>query len=358
MSSNNPNNRPLKGRGATNSHDSRFNEHQRVAVDDGWHQDIEHAERQHKTHVDLETVKTIISTNQSPDVPFEQSINPYRGCEHGCIYCFARPTHAYLNLSPGLDFETQLTAKHNAASQLRQQLLAKNYQCKLINLGANTDPYQPIERQYTITRDILTTFNELNHPCTIITKSALIERDIDILTELAQKNLVQVNLSFTTLQSDLSRRLEPRASSPKRRLQTITALREANIPVNILLAPIIPVLTDPELETILQSVAQAGAQSANFILLRLPREVKQLFIDWLHQHYPDMAQHVINQIQDTRQGQYNDTRFEHRGRGEGVIADMIAQRFRLARQKYQLDQNLPALDHSLFHPHPTQISLF
>lgn len=347
-----------KGRGAVSQRDSRFSQQQREQFDDGWFEDIEQIERVQKTQVRDENCKSIISRNQSPDVPFDQSINPYRGCEHGCIYCFARPTHAYLDLSPGLDFETKLTAKRNAAEILRKQLLAPNYICKPITIGANTDGYQPIERHYEITRDILLVLQELNHPCSIITKSALIERDLDIISAMAAKNLIQVNLSFTTLKPTLSRQLEPRASSPIRRLKTITTLREAGIPVHVLLAPIIPVLTDPELESILKAVSDAGAQSADYILLRLPHELVALFTEWLQLHYPDMANHVMQQIQQTRQGKDYDAHFGQRNSGTGVMADLISQRFRLAQRKHQLSSNSHAHNTTLFQPHPVQIDLF
>ena len=348
----------IKGRGAISQRDSRYNQQHREQFDDGWHQYSEQIECSQATQVSFETPKTIISRNQSPDVPFEQSINPYRGCEHGCIYCFARPSHAYLDLSPGLDFETKLTAKRHAAHILRKQLLAPNYQCKPIALGANTDPYQPIERRYHITRDILLVLQEFNHPCIITTKSALVERDLDLISAMADKNLIHVNLSFTTLDPTLSRYLEPRASSPKRRLQTIATLKQANIPVNILLAPVIPVLTDPEMETILQAVSESGADSANYILLRLPLELVDLFAEWLHHHYPDKARHVLQQIQQTRQGKYNDSSFEHRASGKGVMAEIIHQRFNLASKKANLSQPLPALNSDLFQPHPVKIDLF
>ena len=344
-----------KGRGTLSQPDDRFSELTRHTVDDGWF--IEQQDSI-KTTTRLETAKTIIATNTSPDVPFEQSINAYRGCEHGCIYCFARPTHAYLGLSPGLDFETKLTAKTNAPELLRQQLQSKNYQCKPITLGANTDPYQPIERQHQLTRQLLQLFNEFNHPCSITTKSSLIERDIDLIAEMAGKGLVNVNLSFTTLDSELSRKLEPRATAPQRRLQTISTLSDTNIPVAVLLAPVIPVLTDPEMESILNAVKQAGALAANYILLRLPLEVTELFIEWLNHYYPDMADHVINQIKSTRAGKTNDARFTSRQQGQGSTAEMIAQRFKLSHQKLGLMSNLKPLNEQLFTPHPNQLNLF
>ena len=348
----------IKGRGAVSQRDSRFSDLQREQFDDGWYQDYEQSQRSHKTEVYLETPKTIISRNRSPDVPFEQSINPYRGCEHGCIYCFARPSHAYLDLSPGLDFETKLTAKMHTADILRKQLLAPNYQCKPVALGANTDPYQPIERHYTITRELLLTLQEFDHPCTITTKSSLVERDLDIISDMAKKQLIHINLSFTTMDTTLSRNLEPRATSPLRRLKTITRLKQAGVPVNILLAPVIPVLTDPEMETILQAVAKAGADTVSYILLRLPLELVALFTEWLQQHYPDKANHVIQQIQQTRQCKHNDASFEHRASGQGHIADMISQRFKLASQKNHLSQSPNTLNCELFQPHPVQINLF
>lgn len=350
--------KPIKGRGTSNRYANRYSEQHREQWFDDWFQDIEQCQPNPQTEVRQETVKSILSHNQSPDVPFEQSLNAYRGCEHGCIYCFARPSHAYLDLSPGLDFETKLTAKHNAVEILEKQLTAKNYQCKPISLGANTDPYQPIERRYQITRQILTLLNQLNHPCTITTKSSLIERDLDLISELAEKNLIHVNLSFTTLDATLSRKLEPRATSPQRRLQTIQKLTEHNIPVNILLAPVIPVLTDNEMETILTEVAQAGAWSANYILLRLPLELVTLFTEWLNTHYPDKAQHVLHQIQDVRQGKYNDASFQRRTSGQGPIADLIRQRFKLSIKNNQLTRPLPELTTQLFQPHPKQLDLF
>lgn len=347
---------PLKGRGAISSDDSRYSELQRENVDDGWQIEAEYQPL--KTSVSIESPKTIISRNQSPDLPFEQSINPYRGCEHGCIYCYARPSHAYLGLSPGLDFETQLVAKPNAAELLRQELQARNYQCSPISLGANTDPYQPIERQYQITRQIIEVLAEFNHPCSIITKSALVERDIDLLAPMAEKNLVRVNLSITTLDNELCRKLEPRASAPQRRLQAITNLKQAGIPVNVLVAPVIPVLTDTELESIVQAAAQAGAEVADYILVRLPREVTPLFEEWLQQHAPAKAEHVLSHIRESRNGKTNDARFGHRLRGEGIYADMIAKRFQLALRKFNLGSQSPPLCRDLFQPHPKQLDLF
>lgn len=345
----------IKGRGTADKIDGRYNTYQRELVEDGWFQEPENPP---KTSVEIETPKTIITRNQSPDLPFSQSINPYRGCEHGCIYCYARPSHAYLGLSPGLDFETKLTAKPNAAKLLKQELAAKNYQCSPISLGANTDPYQPIERDYQITRQILQVLNDSRHPCHIVTKSAMIERDIDILQQMASHNLVRVHISVTTLDPALSRILEPRASSPKRRLQTIQTLRAAGIEVTVLIAPVIPVLTDAELENIVKAVLEAGALDVHYILLRLPLEVSPLFESWLHTHRPDQAQHILNRIHDLRGGKNNDPRFGHRLRGEGIFADLLAQRFRNICKKLNLKTTLSPLRCDLFHSPSSQMSLF
>jgi DNA repair photolyase len=349
-------NSAIKGRGTSDNQNSRYSEFQREAVDDGWLND--ETEPAPRTEISIETPRHIITRNQSPDLPFSQSINPYRGCEHGCPYCFARPTHAYLGLSPGLDFETRLTAKPDAAFLLKKELQATNYVCSPIALGTNTDPYQPIERQYQITREILQLLEQHQHPCTIVTKSALVERDIDILSRMAEKQLIEVSLSVTTLDKTLARKLEPRASSPQRRLQTIEALTEAGIPVSVLVAPVIPVLTDTELEAILQACSDSGALSAGYILLRLPLEVSDLFEDWLHSHYPDMAEHVMARVRDSRDGKTNDPRFGHRFRGHGFYADMIQQRFRAATKKLGLNQRRHTLNCEIFTPHPEQMSLF
>lgn len=347
---------PRKGRGAQSKPDGRYNAETHETTDDGW-EPYEH-EPDPRTAVTIESARTIIARNRSPDIPFEQSINPYRGCEHGCIYCYARPTHAYLGLSPGLDFETRLSAKPDAAELLRRELSARAYRCSPIALGANTDPYQPVERRYRITRQILEVLSELDHPCTITTKSALVERDIEILAPMAAKGLVQVNISITTLKPELARTLEPRASSPQRRLQAITKLREAGISASTMVAPVIPVLTDPELETILKAAADHGAETAEYILLRLPLEVAGLFEEWLHTHVPGQANHILNRIRDSRGGRSNDPRFGHRLRGEGFYADMIAQRFRIAVRRLGLDKPLKRLETGLFRPGPIQMDLF
>lgn len=344
-----------KGRGTINDIDGRFNEFQRTEIDDGWFHD-ELAST--PTVISVENPRSIISNNQSPDVPFQQSINPYRGCEHGCIYCYARPSHAYLGLSPGIDFETKLTIKPDAADLLRAELMAKNYHCSTLSLGANTDPYQPIERDYKITRDILKVMLEFNHPVNIVTKSSLIERDIDILKQLAEKQLVNVQLSITTLDKILARKLEPRASSPQRRLQTINTLRDNGIPASVLIAPVIPVLTDTELENIIDACVKAGAESIEYIFVRLPREVSPLFSDWLQTHYPDKAEHVMNRIKDSRNGKTNDPRFGYRLEGQGLYAEMIKKRFNVAIKKYQLNPSSSVLRTDLFHKPTKQMNLF
>ncbi|MCX8048284.1 MAG: PA0069 family radical SAM protein [Methylohalobius sp.] len=345
-----------KGRGAVSNPDSRYNATHHEPIDgisENW--DSKSAPR---TEVSLETPRTIISRNRSPDLPFDQSLNPYRGCEHGCIYCYARPTHAYLNLSPGLDFETKLTAKPEAAKLLRSELQAPGYRCSPIALGSNTDPYQPIERRYRITRQILEVLCEFNHPLTITTKSSLVERDLDILAPMAQKGLVQVYISLTTLQPELARTLEPRATAPHRRLETIANLREARVPVGVLVAPVIPVLTEAELESILKAASAAGAQTAGYVLLRLPQEVALLFEEWLNTHFPHQAKHVLSRIRAVRKGEWDDPRFGYRMRGEGVFADLIGQRFRLAARRLKLDQPLPPLEVERFRSHPQQLELF
>ena len=283
----------IKGRGSRSNPEGRFEKTTHEAVDDGWYHDGEPAAPP-RTQVSEERARQIINRNASPDVPFDASINPYRGCEHGCAYCYARPSHAYLNLSPGLDFETRLFAKTNAADILRAELGKRGYICSAINLGANTDCYQPVEKRYRITRQILEVLSECHHPCTLITKNALIERDIDLLASLAERRLVHVFLSVTSLDNRLSSRLEPRASAPHRRIQTIAALSAAGIPTSVNVAPIIPALTDRWIEAIVEQAAAAGAVSAGYTVLRLPWELKQLWEDWLESHYPERKQHVLN----------------------------------------------------------------
>jgi len=324
-------NRParIKGRGAGSNHEGRFEALAKTIEDDGWYRE-EEAPRRPPTQVTIERARTIISHNESPDIPFKQSINPYRGCEHGCIYCYARPSHAYLNLSPGLDFETRLFAKTNAAERLRAELGKRGYQCSPINLGANTDPYQPIEREHRITRQLIEVLAEHRHPLTIVTKNALVERDIDLLAPMARDHLVHVFISVTSLDNRLASTLEPRASAPHRRLQAIANLNAAGVPCGVLVAPIIPAVTDCFLEQILERAAGAGARHAGYTVIRLPHELKELFREWLTLHVPDRVDHVMSLIQQMRGGKDNDSRCGTRMRGEGVFADLLRQRFQLA----------------------------
>ena len=288
--------------------------------------------------------RSIISRNQSPDVPFDQSINPYQGCEHGCIYCYARPSHAWLDLSPGLDFETQIFAKSNAAQLLRAELARPGDRPRLIALGANTDPYQPVERKRGLTRAILEVLAECRHPVGITTKSALVERDLDLLVPMAAQGLVRVYLSVGTLRSDLSRILEPRASAPLRRIEALRRLNSAGVPAGVIVAPVIPAINDNELEQVLEAAANAGTQSAHYVLLRLPLEVRELFLAWLQQHFPQRASHVMSVVRQMRGGRDNDAQFGHRMRGTGQFADLLAQRFRLAVRRLGLNAVRAELD--------------
>ena len=336
----------IKGRGAVTNANGRFESYSHESFDDGWeglpHERSEcfgyipEDESRPKTEVQRDASRSILVYNESPDLPFDRSINPYRGCEHGCVYCFARPSHAYLGLSPGLDFETRLFSKPNAAALLETALRKASYECQPIALGVNTDAYQPIERKLGVTRSVLEVLQQFHHPVSIITKSAMIERDIDILREMAEDDLVSVYASITTLDAELARKMEPRAAAPHRRLQSIRTLAEAGIPVSVLVAPVIPVLTDPELDSILAATKDAGARSAGYILLRLPLEVSELFQQWLHTHYPLKAEHVMTRVRDTRGGKDYDSRFGERFRGTGAFADIIAQRFKLACKKLDL----------------------
>jgi len=330
-------NHAYRGRGSTISPDNRYSNYQREAFDDGW--EGEAPPNKITTQLMIDKAKTVITYNQSPDVPFDRSINPYRGCEHGCVYCFARPTHAYLDLSPGLDFESKLFYKSNAAEKLRDELAHKNYHPAPIALGVNTDAYQPVERKLEITRDILRVLIKQRHPLHITTKSSLIERDIDLLAEGASKQIVHVNISLTTLDHKLSRRMEPRAASPKRRLETIKRLTDAGIPVSVFVAPLIPVLNDHELEAILNIARKQGAVDAVYILLRLPHELDSIFNDWLLTHEPLKAEHIMNRIRDMRGGKSNDTTFANRMTGTGVFADLIKQRFNVARKKLNFSRS-------------------
>ncbi|PAV25732.1 radical SAM protein [Tamilnaduibacter salinus] len=297
--------------------------------DDGWYQDPDDqlSPDSLATQVIDESVRSIISRNQSPDVPFDQSINPYRGCEHGCVYCFARPTHAYWDMSPGLDFETRLIAKPNAARRLRESLDHPDYQVSPIALGVNTDAYQPLEKQRGITREVLEVLRDYHHPVSIITKGQLILRDRDILADMAAEGLCSVRVSLTTMDSDLKRRLEPRTAGPKARLKILRSLSEAGVPTGIILGPVIPFINDHEIERLLEAAAEAGATRASWIMLRLPLELTDLFTDWLERHFPDRKDHVLNRIRDLRSGKTNDARFGTRMTGQGLYADLIRQRF-------------------------------
>lgn len=340
-----------RGRGAQSNRDGRFERYVHETVDDGWGTlDREFGDRPGRVDTDVQPdpARRVISRNQSPDVPFDQSINPYRGCEHGCIYCYARPSHAYLGLSPGHDFESRLFAKHNAAEVLRRELGRKSYQPSVIALGANTDPYQPIERRLEITRSILKVLAEHRHPVGIVTKSALVARDIDILADMARDGLARVFVSITTLDRKLARAMEPRASTPPRRLEAVAALAEAGIPVGVMVAPVLPALTDHEIESILAAAADAGAQGAGYILLRLPREIGPLFEEWLAATCPDRAARVLSLIRQTRGGDIYDSRFGRRMRGEGAFAKLIADRFRIAARRHGLDKRGPPLRTDLF----------
>lgn len=344
---------PIKGRGATGHLPGRFETTTTDAVDDGWLADAtdEFATPLLRTEVRAETARSIISRNSSPDVGFEQSVNPYRGCEHGCSYCFARPTHAYLNLSPGLDFETRIFAKTNAAELLRRELGKPGYVVKPIALGINTDAYQPIERRLGITRQLIEVMLETRHPFSLITKNALVERDIDLLAPLAAQRLVSVHFSVTSLDPHLSAKLEPRASAPHARLRAMRRLHEAGIPVGVMVAPVIPWINDSELEAVLEAAHDAGASTAGYVLLRLPLEVAPLFRDWLDTHHPDRAAHVMSTIQQLRGGKDYDSQFGKRMRGEGVYAQLLSRRFALASRRLGFNasrEQWPWLDCSCF----------
>ncbi len=339
---------PLKGRGSASRPDQRFQELQREWLDDGWGS-LEQLPEAVTTTLEVDRARSIISYNNSPDVGFERSINPYRGCEHGCVYCFARPTHAYLGLSPGLDFESRLFYKPQAAELLRKELGKRGYTCAPMAVGINTDAYQPAEKKLGITRQCLEVLREANHPIAIVTKSALIERDLDILAPMAERNLVHVAISLTTLDRNLSRRLEPRAAAPQRRLQTIRRLSEVGVPVSVFLAPIIPVLNDGEIERLLEAAKQAGARDAEYILLRLPHELKEIFVQWLEQHEPLKASHVMQRIYDSRGGKAYDANYAQRMVGTGPFADLLRQRFRVVCRRLGFTDS-PPLDCTRFVP--------
>lgn len=347
---------PIKGRGAASYVRGRFEKTVAEAEDDGWGSVYAHDEDtadqalpKLRTEVTEERARSIVSRNDSPDIPFSQSLNPYRGCEHGCVYCFARPSHAYLDLSPGLDFETKLYAKTNAADLLRKELSRKGYRCSPISLGINTDAYQPIERRWRITRQLLEVFAECRHPVGLITKSALIQRDLDLLAPMAREGLVTVYVSITSLDNKLSSKLEPRAAAPHTRLKTVQALHEAGVPVGTMVAPIIPMITDREIERILEAAYEHGARAAGYVLLRLPHELKAVWREWLALHYPERAEHVMSLIRQMRGGKDYDSAYGTRMRGEGPFADLIAMRFAKAYKRIGYGR-LPAMDISKFQP--------
>jgi len=333
---------PLKGRGAVTNLQGRYEKDERERIDDGWTQLSEDGETDDapalRTQVFEERAKSILTRNSSPDIPFGVSLNPYRGCEHGCIYCFARPTHSYLGLSPGLDFESRIYAKINAGELLERELDKPSYQPEPIALGVITDAYQPVERNLRITRRVVEILSERGHPFAAITKSSLIERDIDLLAPMAQKGQVMVAVTITTLDAQIARTLEPRAATPSRRLRTIRALSEAGIPVGVSVAPMIPFVTEPDMERVLEACAEAGATSASYIVLRLPWEVAPLFKDWLAAHFPDRAERVMGRVRDMRGGKDYDADFSTRMKGEGLWADMLRQRFHNASKRLGLNQ--------------------
>jgi DNA repair photolyase len=345
-----------KGRGAIANPSSRFDAESRVTIDDGWASTVPPSPDDElpplRTTVTIDSSRTVIARNDSPDVPFSQSINPYRGCEHGCIYCYARPSHGYLGLSTGLDFETKLFAKPDAAKLLDAELRRPGYKVSAIALGTNTDPYQPVEREMKITRGILETLQAFQHPFTIVTKSALVTRDLDIIGPMAAKRLCKVFVSVTTLDRDLARRMEPRAATPSRRLDAIKQLAEAGVPTGVMSAPMIPGLTDSEMESILEEARKAGARSAGYTVLRLPFEIKDLFTEWLTEHEPYKAKHVLSLVRQMRDGKLNDPEFGSRMRGTGPYAELIGKRFRLACARLGLNKNDWSLDLTRFRPPP------
>lgn len=341
----------IKNRGALSNPEGRFETQLHEEFDDGWEDYDEEEPAKLETTLIPDNAKSVISRNDSPDLGFDQSINPYRGCEHGCIYCYARPSHAYMNLSPGLDFETKIFHKVDAPKLLEKELNKANYKCSSIMLGANTDPYQPAESKLKVTRGILEVLARYQHPVAIITKNSLIERDIDIIAEMAKKNLASVAISITSLQINLKRSLEPRTSSPKARIRLIQTLTEAGIPVRVMASPMIPMINDMELERILELAANAGAKYASYILIRLPYEVKDLFKEWLQTHFPERAEHVMSLIRQMRGGKEYDATFGKRFKGEGEFATLLAHRFFLACKRFKLNQ-VPSrgLDISKFKP--------
>jgi DNA repair photolyase len=325
----------FKGRGVLLNPAGRFERQSLEEVHDGWY--VEEQPDTIATTVEPDRARGIITTNNSPDIPFEQSINPYRGCEHGCVYCYARPSHAYMGLSAGIDFETRLFYKADAGKVLEAELARPGYVCKPITIGANTDPYQPIERKMLVTRSVLEVLARTRHPLSIISKSAMVLRDLDILTDMARDGLVSVAISITTLNAETKRSLEPRTASPLARLRAVRELNAAGVPTGVMVAPVIPAITDHEMEAILEAAAEAGARWAGYVLVRLPFEIKDLFRDWLTEHFPDRAAHVMSLIQDMRGGRDNDPRFGTRMRGTGPIAELLRSRFKLACKRLDLN---------------------
>ena len=339
-----------KGRGAVSNREGRFESFSHESVDDGWERagDVPLL----KTEVAVDRARSVITRNDSPDVPFRQSINPYRGCEHGCSYCFARPTHSYLGLSAGQDFESRLFYKPQAAALLDKELRKPGYRCEPIALGVNTDAYQPVERRLRVTRDLLEVMRAFGQPVSIITKSAMVERDLDLLAPMAEQGLAEVAISVTTLDTELARKMEPRAAAPDRRLRTVERLVAAGVPVSVLVAPVIPGLTDHELEKILEAASAAGARTAGYVMLRLPHELSALFPEWLQVQVPLRAAHVMSLVRQVRGGADYDARFGTRMRGEGPVANLIAQRFRRAARRLGLDSEWPKLRSDRFRVPP------
>jgi DNA repair photolyase len=341
-----PVNQP-RGRGARSNHRGRFETLGRETFDDGW-DETDDRPPPLRTSLTAEHAKTIIARNDSPDIGFDRSINPYRGCEHGCIYCYARPAHAFVGLSPGLDFESRLFFKADAARLLRRELARPGYRVGSIHIGGNTDPYQPSERRLAVTRQIIEVLERASHPFSIITKSALIMRDSELIGRMGERNLARAAISITTLDRKLARAMEPRAATPARRLNAVTALVGAGTPVSVMFAPVIPGLNDHEMEAVLESAAAAGAVSAGYVVLRLPREIKDLFREWLQTDFPDRAAKVMSLVRQMRGGRDYDPDWGSRMKGEGPIAQMLGQRFAIARRRFGLDRALPPLDVNQF----------
>jgi len=342
---------PVKGRGTTWAIEHRYSSLASESFDDGWGTIDQAVQEEHlppATQIIEERVKSILSSNDSPDLHFDLSVNPYRGCEHGCVYCFARPTHSYLNMSPGLDFETKIIAKVNAAEKLREAFASRSYEASMLNVGSATDAYQPIERKLGITRSVIEVLSECSHPFSMVTKSSGIERDLDLVVPMAARGLVAVYLSITSLDPNLARILEPRAAAPHRRLRTMETLAKAGIPVGVSVSPVIPFINEPELEKILEAAANAGATSAFSVLLRLPWEVNPIFQHWLDEHFPDRAARVMARVREMRGGKDYDSRFGTRMRGEGVWAQLLQQRFAKAVARLGLNRTRVELDLTQF----------